>query len=331
MKYTIILYFALVISFMSCSHDLMQMDNDAGAIDIFDEFWTYVDEHYIYFDLKEVDWDDVYKRSRAELYDGMSADEVFVLCNKALLELKDTHCRLESSERKGVNYDFTQAYDIHFSLKKVNEVYANRSLEQSGFIFHAILPNDIGYIYIAGMQTSIVRSMYAQGAKGLIIDVRNNGGGDSNPVIEIASDFIRQPTTLGYYVEKSGPGHNEMTSPIEIKAHPSPDFYFDRPVAVLINRRSYSAATYLASMFQEIPGVSLVGQITGGGGGGNFGYQLSNEWIVAVSVSDFLNSDFRSVEFGVVPDIKIENTEERLANGVDDMLDTAMAYLTEQM
>ena len=77
-------------------------------------------------------------------------------------------------------------------------------------------------------------------------------------------------------------------------------------------------------MAKAIPNFTLVGQVTGGGGGGNAGYELSNGWVVAISVSDFLDVEGNTVELGVVPDIAIENTQEDIQNNRDRMLEKAM-------
>ncbi len=331
MRYSITLYFAFIVTFMSCTDDLMMMNMDHSPTEIFEEFWTYVDQKYIFFDQKGVDWDEVYNTYRRQVTEDMSEDELYNLCHRALLELKDGHNRIQTPEKYIRGYDFKEGYDIHFSIDLLQTKYAKGTFEKSGNLYYTII-DDIGYIYIAEMSqygkfNSIVRSMKEEGVKGLIVDVRNNSGGDSNSVPRILSDFVTETTTLGYYIEKSGPDHDDVTEPLVIKAEPSSDFNFGLPVVVLINRASYSATSYLASMFSHVPGVTLVGQKTGGGAGGNLGYQLSNQWIVAVSVNDYVDASYVSIEPGVDPDIAIENTAERLEAGYDDMLEKSIEVI----
>lgn len=332
MKYITILYCALMITFMSCSKDLILLQEERSSNEIFQEFWEYVDEHYIYFEQKGVNWDDIYKKYSRLIVEDTSEEDLFDVCHQALLELKDAHNRIEAPFKKSENYDITQGYNVHFSRKVIRDNYLGGSWKQDGAILHKIMENGIGYMHIFQMSQygkfdSILRSMKEQGVKGLIIDVRHNGGGDSNPVPELISNFLTEPLLLGYYIEKSGPAHNDFSEPMAVHSTPASDFYFDLPVVVLIDRLSYSAATYLASMFKEVPGVNIVGQITGGGGGGNYGYQLSNEWIIAVSASDFLNTDMQSIEGGVVPDVHVENTEEGIERGIDQMLEKSIEVI----
>ena len=158
----------------------------------------------------------------------------------------------------------------------------------------------------------------------LIIDLRDNSGGDSDPIPTIYGDFVTNETFLGSYIEKSGPAREDETDPIGINATPSTNFHFDGQVIVLINRSGYSATSYMAAMTKALPNATVIGQITGGGGGGNMAFELSNGWIIGVSVSDFLDINGKTIEFGVSPDIEIENTESDIVQGRDIMLEKAI-------
>jgi len=332
MKYSIILSLALTFSLISCASTLADINSDRSNIEIFDEFWTFVDEHYIYFKLKEVDWEEVGQRYRPEVTEEMSEEQLFDLCNKAMLELRDTHCRMESSFKTSQNYKISTGYEIHYSWDVIKDNYLIEEFTQDGNIKHSILDSKIGYLRINKMSKynslpRITREMKEKGVEGIIIDIRHNGGGDSNPVPDMIKYYTDKTTFIGSYIEKSGPGHQDVTAPIEMKVEPSDEFHFGLPITILTNRLSYSASSYFASMFGALDSVTLVGQVTGGGGGGNYSYQLSNGWIVAVSVSDYLDIDGSSIEPGVKPDVSIENTAEDIAQGRDRMLEKAMEVI----
>jgi len=213
----------------------------------------------------------------------------------------------------------------------IKENYVIDSLGSDGYLYWALLQDNAGYVNLSKFNryqafSSVFRDMKTKNVDKLIIDMRSNSGGDSNDIPELLNVLVQKKTVLGAYIEKNGPNHDDVTDPIKVYAHPNPDFYFDIPVVVLINRGSYSATSYFAAMIKGLDNVTLVGQITGGGGGGNLGYQLSNGWLVAVSVSDFVDKQGVSIESGVEPDIFIENSESDLLNGVDRMLDKAIDY-----
>ena len=133
---------------------------------------------------------------------------------------------------------------------------------------------------------------------------RNNGGGSGQE--DIVSYFIKEQTTAGYIIEKTGSGQQDVSPQLSFVVQPA-DFSFDKPVVLLTNRGSFSATSYLAAMMKPLPNVTLVGQITGGGGGGGASFLLQNDWVLTVSVSTFLDVNFEDIESGVVPDIDINN------------------------
>lgn len=299
--------------------------------EIFNEFWTWVDQNYIYFEEKEVDWNEVKNQYSTLISDDTSEDELFILMGDALRTLKDTHNRLERAEGRTATFNFRDGYEIHFDVNVIKSNYVTDSIGSSGNLYWAMLEGDVGYVHLSDFTRynaflSIFKEMKNRNASKLVIDMRSNGGGNSDNVPELLGALVTERTALGAYVEKSGPGHDDKTNPIFVYADPMSDFHFDIPIVVLINRGCYSATSYFAAMIKDLENVTLMGQITGGGGGGNLGYQLSNGWLVAVSVSDFEDKQGISIEPGVTPDVLIENTSEEIENGQDKMLEMAINF-----
>lgn len=328
MKYLFLSILSISLSLASCTNAPLETSD---PITVFEEFWTFVDENYIYFDLKEVDWDEVYTQYAGLVTEATSDEELFVIMEEALLELKDNHNRLQNSVRLATSYNVKEGYSVYQSIDLIKEKYIVDSLGTSGNLFWAMLDNEVGYVSFPDFaRYSAFRSVFVEmkerGAKKFIIDVRGNGGGDSDPLPKLLGILSDEPTSIGSYIEKSGPGHNEVTSPIRVFTTPDPDFKFDLPIVVLIDRGSYSATSYFTAMMKGFDNVTIMGQVTGGGGGGNLGYQLSNGWLVAVSVSDFLDKNGVSIENGVTPDVEVFNTEEDIESGVDKMLEMAIEF-----
>jgi len=302
-----------------------------NAEGIFNEFWTFADENYIFFQEKDIDWTAVQDQYLAQIDGTTTEDELFDMMGGALLELKDNHSWIYRPDEYGPYYNYQAGYEIHFDPQLVKEQYVQDSLGQRGQLYWGLLNPEVGYIYWPKFQSyagfgDIIRTLKDRGIQKLIIDVRGNGGGDSNAVPAMLGDLVQERTYLGAYGEKTGPGHDDVSNPVPIYAEPNPDFNFDLPIIVLTNRDCYSATTYFAAMIKGLPQVTLMGQITGGGAGGNLGYQLSNGWLVAVSVSDFVDKDGLTAENGVAVDVAIENTAADLAAGKDRMLEMAVGY-----
>ncbi len=325
----LIIYFSVftVVFASSCSQDNYPY-NDYGPVELYDEFWHHVNDNYIYFPQKNVDWDSVHVVNSSLIDDNSTEEELFSAMEQSLLSLKDGHNFLNAPDRMARSYNFTEGYEVHFDLDLVKNSYLQDYTVERDYFTYGLVDDKTLYVHVSKMQRiRYLRHLLREQAIGkvdnLIIDLRGNTGGDSNDIPDMLGDYVSERINIGAYLEKSGPGHNEVTDPIHIYAEPS-DVHFDGNIMILINRRCYSATSYMASMCKELDNFQLIGQITGGGGGGNAGFQLSNGWVVSVSVSDFIDTSGRSIELGVKPDFIIENTAQDIANGKDRMLEQAL-------
>ena len=97
---------------------------------------------------------------------------------------------------------------------------------------------------------------------GLIIDVRDNGGGQLSTVQQLASRFTTEDFTSGYIRHKTGPGHNDFSDfyPITQETAESNRIHFAKPVAILTNRKCYSATNDFVSVMSNLPN-SVLNQI----------------------------------------------------------------------
>ena len=323
----IFLLLLVIQSFFSCTQPNLESNTQAET---FNEFWTWVDQNYIYFDDKEVDWQAVKNQYEGIIDKSTSDDQLFEMMGDALRTLKDTHNRLEREEGRSATYNFRDGYEIHFDLDLIKNNYVTDSIGADGFLYWAMLEENVGYVNLSDFNRykafkSVFKEMKNKAVSKLVIDMRSNGGGDSNSIPDLLGVLVQERTSLGGFIEKNGPNHDDTTDPIFVYAEPDEDFYFHIPVVVLINRGSYSATSYFAAMIKDLDNVTLMGQTTGGGGGGNLGYQLSNGWLVAVSVSDFIDKQGVSIEPGVQPDVMVENTADDIQNGIDKMLEMAIS------
>ena len=171
---------------------------------------------------------------------------------------------------------------------------------------------------------------YLSTSTGLIIDVRSNGGGSLSNVETLVSRFINQETLVGYISHKTGPGHQDFSELYPIKYSPSNRIRYQKPVVVLANRGTYSAANNFVSVMKELPQVVVMGDITGGGSGLPFSSELPNGWSIRFSASPIYDASRQHTEFGVAPTegYKMDMDLEQAEQGHDTILDRAIAYLT---
>ncbi len=137
----------------------------------------------------------------------------------------------------------------------------------------------------------------------------------------LAATFFSETRQIGWWQHKSGPKHNDFSPLEEMRiSHKDMPSKWLRPVIVLCNRRSYSAANFFVSAMRYADNCLIVGGISGGGGGMPMSYELPNGWIVRFSSIRMLDKEQNSIEPGVKPHILV-NQE---SSDTDDLIDKSV-------
>lgn len=303
----------------------------------FETLWKILDEHYCFFEYKDIDWDEVHDRYSLQITDTMDQFELFDVLGKMLAELKDGHTNLISSFNLSRYWAWYEDYPPNF-YSDIQEKYLGRGYGIAGGFEYSKLANaQIGYIYYGsfsnGVEEANLDHIFHQfkDCKGLIIDVRDNGGGALTNSDRIAARFLEEKMITGYIQHKTGPGHNDFSDPYPIELAPaSNNLRWLRPVIVLTNRHCYSAANDFVQKMKMMPHVKTLGDRTGGGTGFPFSSELPNGWSVRFSASPILDANKQQTEFGIDPDIKVSLTQEEIMKGRDTLIDEAIKHLLEE-
>ena len=275
--------------------------------DNFEYLWKECHDKYSYFELKNIDWDEVYVRYSAKVTDDMSDDSLFHLMASMLLELKDGHTNLISS----LNVSFFSIENFDWRILEDN--YLSDNYYVSGpFVHDFIANNQVGYIrfpsYTGGVTSTnfnFILNRYKD-TQGLILDIRENGGGTVTDIFNILSHFVSDTTLVYYSRIKSGSGNNDFSDDEPAYVYPADTMIYAKKVMVLIDRGSYSAASFTSLAIKAIPNMVLIGDTTGGGLGLPNGGQLPNGWTYRFSITQALTLDKdNSYENGVPPDITV--------------------------
>lgn len=333
----IILLSAIAIVVPSC-HPYDEWDNSPE--DDFEALWTIIDEHYCFFAEKNIDWDDVGNRYRSRVIPGITGTELFALCSEMLDELQDGHTNLISGFDISYYDNWWTDYPQDFDLRVLQENYLKFDYKTSSGIIYKIMPDNIGYIYYPSFSSTIgegnldwILSQLAV-CNSLIIDIRDNGGGELTNIETFLRRFIHEPTLAGYIRHKTGPGHNDFSEPYAFYYEPAENgrMTWHKPIAVLINRSCYSAANNFAAVMKSLPNVTLIGARTGGGGGLPFSAELPNGWSVRFSACPITDCNDRQIETGIDPTegCEVHATSEDFASGRDPILDFALARMAKK-
>ena len=318
----------MLVAMLSCEKVLVQPAASDDPAAIFDEIWTFTDKHYSFFEYKGIDWHSVYSRYRPLVRDNMSAVALFDLCAAMLYELKDGHVNLLSSFDRSRYWEWYLDSPPNFSYDIIERNYFRGRQRYIG-PFQFISIGDIIYVYYSSFADNIGENHLdiiisnLDNKKGLIIDVRNNGGGSTENARKLVSRFTDEKRFVGYNYVKAGPGYNDFRQrEIHIEPHDGPRFTGD--IVVLTNRKSYSATTYFTQYMRELPNVTIIGDTTGGGGGMPAFHDLANGWLLRVSSSRFYSPRKENIESGVPPHIRVDMDEVSMSEGKDDIIERAI-------
>ncbi len=332
-KYICILYIIPFI-FNAC---IKEPDTHVNTIEgNFQALWEIIDTRYCYLDYKNINWDSlytVYKQKLSETPKDKYA--IFDLFGEMLAELKDGHVNLYSGFDIS-RYDkwYTDSADNYNSSVIKDYYIENNYLRIAGGLRYAKLKDhNIGYIYYgsfsSGFGNSNVRNIfeYFKDCTGLIIDVRDNGGGTLTYAELLASYFFTEETLTGYMQYKKGSGHSDFSKPTPVKTPAHKTISWQRPVAVLTNRYSYSATNDFVVRMKYAPNAFTVGSWTGGGGGMPLSSELPNGWMVRFSACPMLDAEMNHTEWGIAPDYWVQITKEDEQNNKDTILEKAIEII----
>lgn len=326
------LYIVLSLFFLSsCFHEDDYNNSKKGN---FEALWTILDQKYCFFEYKKdlVDWDEVYTRYADRVKEEMSNEEFFYVMAEMLNELRDGHVNLVAKHDKSRYWEWFEEYPKNFD-ENLQQHYLGTGTDYriTGGIKYRILEDNIGYLYYgsfsAGANLSQIDHVlnYLMTCEGIIIDVRNNGGGALTNSRRLAERFFKEKTLIGYIQHKTGKGHNSFSEPYEQYITPPKDrLLYTGKVVVLTNRSSYSATNDFVNSMRYAPNVIIAGDKTGGGSGLPFSSEIPNGWSVRFSASPMKDASMTDIEFGIEPDIYIDLDEQKAyIDKIDTMIEKA--------
>ncbi|MEZ4901068.1 MAG: carboxy terminal-processing peptidase [Spirosomataceae bacterium] len=149
----------------------------------------------------------------------------------------------------------------------------------------------------------LIDSLKAENVEGIVIDLRNNGGGSLTEAISLTGLFISKGPVVQV---------RESSGDTEVQTDPDPAIAYDGPLAVLINRFSASASEIFAAAIQDYKRGIVLGEQTYGKGTVQTMVDL-NQWIkdtdklgqINITVAKFYRINGSSTQRkGVSPDIE---------------------------
>ena len=153
----------------------------------------------------------------------------------------------------------------------------------------------------AGILVGMIDQAVDDGARGLIIDVRDNPGGLLSAAVDVTSQFLTDGLVL-YEVDGAGRRTNFKVRKGGVAQ--------DIPMVLLTNGGSASASEILAGALQDHKRAVVIGATTFGKGTVNSFRRLSNDAGLYISIARYFTPNGRIIEgVGVEPDIEVTARE----------------------
>ncbi len=323
----IILLTLTIFTLFSCNKNETIREYDSDPYDNFDALWEILDERYCYFSYKNIDWTAVYNDLSPRVNQVKDVFQLFDLMAEMIDILQDGHVNLYTPFDVSSCTGWFDSYPADYNANFLSKHFDSELRSAGGFAYTTIENSKIGYIRYSSFSSGFTATNLAyinayfhalNDVKGIIIDVRNNGGGSLEYSERLASCFFKEKTITGYMRHKIGKCHDCFSDPTEVITDPTnaPIDWSDKKVVVLSNRRCYSATNDFIVRMKQAPNVTIIGGITGGGGGIPLSQELPNGWMIRFSAVPMFDAEMQHTEFGVAPDIEahisIEDTDDTI-------------------
>ncbi len=318
--------------FAGCEQVLLVATPEQAPLAVFDALWEDVDARYSYFAEKQIDWDSVRAVYRPRVDDQMGEGPLFDLLAEMLFALQDGHVNLSADFDRSRNWDWFWDYPPNFNANVVERHYLGRAFRQIG-PFRARLLDDVLYVYYGSFARTVEPAHLdalleaAAGTRGILLDVRDNGGGSLGNANRLAACFATESVVYARHRTKTGPGPNDFSPWEDRRISPRDGSRYSGRVAVLTNRGTFSAANAFAQMARVLPNALLIGDRSGGGGGTPVYGELPNGWTYRFSATQSVSPTGEHLEFGVPVDIRVDLLPADEAAGIDTIIERALAWL----
>lgn len=190
-----------------------------------------------------------------------------------------------------------------------------------------LLEDKVGYVrlenFYSGAADSFeaeVDALLGQGAERLVVDVRGDPGG-----------YVAELEKILDYLLPEGPVFTQKPRWWFKSVYQSDADCVDLPMAVLVDRHSYSAAELLAAQLRESAGAPIVGEVTSGKGYSQVTFPLMNGGGAGLSTAAYCTGSGHSlIGEGITPDVELSLPEGAALGGEDDVqLQAAVGLLTK--
>ncbi|MDD7209552.1 MAG: S41 family peptidase [Lachnospiraceae bacterium] len=237
---------------------------------------------------------------------GIKTGDMIIAVNKkntAGMELQEVVSEIKRKDKKNAILTIyregkTKDYDVKKSSVKLDTVESEMK------------ENKIGYIMVSQFLDNTdeqfekaVNELSGQGMKGLIIDLRDNGGGLLDSCINMVSRIIPKGKVIVYTKDKAGK---------KTEYNSKSDQTLDLPIVILVNENTASASEIMTGCLKDYGKATVVGMKTFGKGIVQNIFPLPDGSAFKFTISKYYTPNGNDIhKKGITPDINVEISEEQ--------------------
>jgi len=294
----------------------------------FDQLWEAFDQKYAMFVLRpEVDWAKLREQYRPQALASKSTYEFAGVCADMLKPLRDLHVWLTVA---GANVPvFNRPRSGNANFHAIPALLGD--INQGKGVAWAVTTNRIGYLAIYGWNNDSIPGQCGQAlehmrdTRGLIVDVRLNGGGGEPLAMQVAGRFLKKEFVYAFDQHRDGPSHTNLSEKIERSVGPCGPWRYDRPVVLLIGQKCMSSNESFIGMMTGDPELTTMGDHTCGSSGNPEIIHLPLDMTVSVPQwIDYLPDGTVLDEHGFQPQIPFQAAPGAFDGHRDDLLTAAL-------
>lgn len=304
-------------------------DPAADPVATFDVFWQTFAENYPFFAAKGIDWNAVRERLRPRVHSATTEDELFAVFREMLAPLHDAHVHLFGGDRffgEGRPGTTIPTLELETRVKAyIQEVDLGGRPPQEfaqGRVSYADLPDGRGYLRLSGFGGYTENGDFASESaeldrvlntvftaertarlRGLVIDLRINGGGSDELGLRLAARLTDRPYFAYAKRVRNDPADaTRYTRPQPLYVQPARGPRYTGPIAVLTGGSTVSAGETFTQALMERPGRTVrIGQPTQGVFSDVLGRTLPNGWEFGLPNEQFLTRTGKTFDGPGIP------------------------------
>lgn len=269
-----------------------------------------------------------------QIYDGSPAMEAGLKDNDILYKVEDLEVTGKDLTEVVSHIKGKKGTQVHLTVYRGDDreeitVTAVRNTIEAQTIKYEMLEDQIGYVSVTefdlvtyNQYEQALEDLKSKGMKGLVVDLRNNPGGNLSTVCEMLDLML--PEGLIVYTEDKNGNRQETKSDAERQ--------FELPLTVLMNGNSASASEIYAGAIQDYGVGTIVGTQSYGKGVVQQIFDLKDGTCVKLTIAEYFTPEGRNINGkGITPDVEVEYEENEEDPEADNQLDRAVEVLKEKI